>query len=104
MNRVLDDSLIGLALLLSASYVVVSLGPRGLRRRLVAGWADLTARVPALFGMRRMAAWLHAAAASKAAGSCGGCDNCGSESPSTPGSQPVAPEVRIPVGKIGRRV
>jgi hypothetical protein len=107
MNSVLDDSVIGFLLLLSAGYVIFALGPRGLRQRMLAGLANLTARFPAMFGLRRIAARLEAAAGAKAAGSCGGCNSCGSEQAASPGrtaTQPAAPEIRIPVGRIGRRV
>jgi hypothetical protein len=93
MNSVIDNSLVGLALLGSAGYALLSLGPRSLRRRLLAA--------------QRLAA----ASAGKAHSACGGCDSCGSEqSPTTEGpsriKEPVgtsAADVRVPVAKIGRR-
>jgi hypothetical protein len=96
MNSVLDNSLVGLALLASAGYAVVKLGPRSLRQRMLAGLSRLIARAPLAFGLRRISERLGAASAGKAQGACGGCDTCGSEN--LPQS-----EVRVPVAKIGRR-
>jgi hypothetical protein len=101
MNGILDDSLVGLALLVAAGYAVSSLGPRGLRRGLLGGLGRVAARLPKFFGLRRTAQRLSVASAGKAKGACGGCDSCGSEqSPAQPSSEG---EVRIPVAKIGRR-
>jgi hypothetical protein len=106
MNGILDDSLVGLALLVSAGYAVSSLGPRRLRQRLLAALSRLLARAPAFLGLGRMAQWLAVASAGKAQGACGGCDNCGSEQ--TPAQKSStqdarASEVRVPITKIGRR-
>ena|ERR1700678_2210226 len=106
MNSILDNSLVGLALLVSAGYAVSSLGPRSLRQRLLAVSSRLLARAPVFLGLGRMARWLAVASAGKAQGACGGCDNCGSEQTpaqksSTQDSRPA--EVRVPVAKIGRR-
>jgi hypothetical protein len=100
VNSVLDNALVGLALLLSAGYAVLALGPRGVRRRLLNALSWIAARTPALLGLRRAAERLSAAASGKAAGACGGCDDCGSE-PTT--GKSTDGEVRIPVAKIGRR-
>jgi hypothetical protein len=100
MNSVLDNALVGLALLVSAGYAVTSLGPRSVRRRLLAALSRMTARAPAVLGLRRMAERLSIASAGKAQGACGGCDNCGPEK--TPAPAPEA-EVSVPVAKIGRR-
>ncbi len=95
MHGILDNFLVGLALLVSVVYAVLALGPRNLRRRLLAALSRGAARAPAVPGMRRMAHWL-AASAGKSQGACGGCDDCGSKkSPS--------PEVSVPVAKISRR-
>lgn len=107
MNNVLDNSLVGLALLTSAGYAVMKLGPRGLRQRLLAGLSKLFARAPTVFGLRRISEKLGAASAGKAQGACGGCDTCGSEQ--SPAQQAVPQdstpgEVRVPVAKIGRRL
>jgi hypothetical protein len=106
MNSILDNFLVGLALLVSAGYAVSSLGPRSLRQRLLAALSRLLARAPAFPGLGRMARWLAAASAGKAKGACGGCDNCGSEQASVEKSSTQdsrAAEVRVPVTKIGRR-
>ncbi len=106
MNGVLDSSLVGLALLASAGYALLALGPRSLRRRLHAGLSRLTAMAPAIFGLRRVAQRLAAAAAGKAQGACGGCDDCGSQKVSatkpTERQSPVG-EISVPVNKISRR-
>jgi hypothetical protein len=99
VNSVLDNTLVGLALVVSAGYALTSLGPRSVRRRLLASLSRMTARAPAFLGLRRMSERL-AASAGKAQGACGGCDNCGAEK--TPAPAPGA-EVNVPVAKIGRR-
>jgi hypothetical protein len=105
MNSVLDNSLVGLALLASAGYAVMKLGPRSLRQRVLAGLSRLIARVPPAFGLRRISERLGAASAGKSQGACGGCEDCGSEQ--TPAQQDAQnlpqSEVRVPVAKIGRR-
>ena len=106
MNSVLDALLVGLVLLASVGYALVSLGPRSLRRRLLSGLSRLMARAPAFFGSRRAAQWLATAAAGKAHGACGGCDDCGSEkAPASAASAQQSPgiEIRVPLTKIGRR-
>ena len=100
MNSVLDNTLVGLALLVSAGYALTSLGPRSVRRRLLASLSRMTARAPAYLRLRKMSERLAIASAGKAQGACGGCDNCGSEK--TPATAPGA-EVNVPVAKIGRR-
>jgi hypothetical protein len=95
LNGVLDNSLVGLALLASAGYAVVKLGPRSLRQRMLAALSRLIARVPPAFGLRRISERLRAASAGKTQGACGGCDTCGS-------AQNLSQsEVRVPVAKIG---
>ena len=101
MNSILDNCLVGLALLVSAGYAVYSLGPRGLRRRLLGALGRAAARAPKFLGPRRMAQWFAHASAGKAKGACGGCDACGSEPP--PAQNSTGAEVRVPVAKIGRR-
>jgi hypothetical protein len=105
MNGVLDNSLVGLALLASAGYAVVKLGPRSLRPHMLAGLSRLIARAPSAFGLRRISERLGAASAGKAPGACGGCDNCGSEqTPAQQAAQTLPPsEVRVPVATIGWR-
>jgi hypothetical protein len=102
MNSILDNSLVGLALLASVVYAVASLGPRSLRRRILGVLGRAAGRAPAFLGLGRMARRLEAASAAKAQGACGGCDNCGSEA--TPAPQAPKAEVRVPVARIGRRV
>lgn len=101
MNSILDNALVGLALLASAGYAVVSLGPRGLRRRILGVLGRAAARAPAFLGLGGMAQRLAAASAAKAQGACGGCDNCGSEPTTAP--QPPKAEISVPVARIGRR-
>jgi hypothetical protein len=102
MNNLLDDSLVGLALLASLGYLVASLGPRTLRNKLLAAMSGLLARAPPFLGLGRAAKKLAAAAAAKKAqGACGGCDNCGSE-PSSAKTSPSG-EIKVSVEKIGRR-
>jgi hypothetical protein len=101
MNSVLDYSLVGLLLLLSAAYAITSLGPRSLRPRCLAAVGRLAARVPVFFGLRGAAQRLVLASTVKAQGGCGGCGGCGSDQP--PAQKPPAAEVRVPVTKIGRR-
>ena len=105
MNSVLDICLVGLALLVSAVYAVSALGPRSLRRHVLAALGRITAHAPAYFGLRRLADRFAAASAVKAAGACGGCDDCGADAsaPQPPAHDSPAPEVRVPVSKIGRR-
>jgi hypothetical protein len=106
MNGILDNSLVGLALIVSAGYAAAALGPRSLRRALLGALSRLTARAPAFLRLRRTAQRLEAASAGKAAGACGGCDSCGSEQAPAQHStaqQPPEAEVRVPVGRIGRR-
>jgi hypothetical protein len=98
MNGILDNLLVGLALLMSAGYALLTLGPRSLRRRLLTALGRAAAGGPAFLGVRRAAQRLIAAAADKPAGACGGCDDCGSDKSAS------AAEVRVPVEKIGRRV
>jgi hypothetical protein len=101
MNGVIDSSLVGLALLVSAGYALLSLGPRSLRRRLLAVLSRVAALAPAFLGLRRTAQWLAVASAGKAAGACGGCDNCGSEK--TSAKESGGAEITVPVSNIGRR-
>ena len=56
-------------------------------------------------GLSRVAQRLAAASSAKAHGACGGCDNCGADAsaPKSSAQDSPAPEVRVPVSKIGRR-
>jgi uncharacterized protein DUF6587 len=101
MHSFLDDFLVGLALFASVIYAVFSLGPRTLRRRLLAAASALLRRLPKFLGLRDVARRLDTAASTKANGACGGCDNCGSEqSAAAPSS---GSEFGIPLSKIGKR-
>lgn len=101
MNGILDDVLVGLALLISAGYLVSTLGPRSLRQRLLTALSRLIARAPQFLGLRPVARRLEVASAGKASGACGGCDSCGSGQPAA-STLPVA-EIKVPIAKIGRR-
>jgi hypothetical protein len=101
MSRILDHVLVGLVLIASASYAAAALGPRSLRRRVLAALSRVMARAPALLGLRRMAEWLALRSAGKAPGACGGCDSCGPEQ--TTAQKPADSEVRVPVSNIRRR-
>ena len=100
MNSVLDSALVGLALLVSAVYALLTLGPKSLRRSLLAGAARLTARAPEFLGSRRASQWLATAAAGKPTGSCGGCDDCG---PKEAAGSDRESEIKVPVTQIKRR-
>jgi hypothetical protein len=101
MHSFLDDSVVGLVLFASVIYAVFSLGPRALRRRLLAAASTLLRRLPKFLGLRDVALRLDRVASTKADGACGGCDNCGSEQSSTAPSS--GSEFRIPLSKIGKR-
>jgi len=102
MNSVFDNSLVGIALLASAVYAISALGPRTLRRRLLAALSRAAARMPRFLGSGRIAQRFAAAANGKAQGACGGCDSCGSEPAASEPKSPAS-EVLVPVEKIGRR-
>jgi hypothetical protein len=102
MNSFLDNALVGLVLLVSAGYALASLGPRSLRKRFLAWLSRVLTAAPGYLGLGRAARKLQAASMLKAQGACGGCDNCGSDQP--PAAQASSDEIKIPVGKIGRRV
>jgi hypothetical protein len=117
MNSFIDDILVGAVLLTSAGYAVMALGPRSVRRQILAVTGGLLARAPKQLGLGRVAERLEAASVLKAKGACGGCDSCGTEQTAahpiatsqTAASQTLPPqsgvsEIRIPVGKVGRRV
>lgn len=102
MNAFLDDFLVGLALLGGFGYALCSLGPKSLRARVLSAAATLVSRVPA--AVARSVAQRLVAAAGRAKAACGGCDNCGSNAAAPrPDAGKAAPEVKIPLSKIGRR-
>jgi hypothetical protein len=76
MQHVVDIGLVTLVLLAAIGYAVLALGPKSLRKRILG-------------------------ASAKGGGACGGCDDCGTPKP----AQSAAPggEIRIPIGRIGRR-
>lgn len=80
MDVLIDNMLVGLALLASVGYALLALGPKTWRRR-----------IRSALGFKSPDA--------AASASCGGCEGCGSDS-AAPNS---SAEVKIPVGKIGRR-
>jgi hypothetical protein len=101
MNGVLGNSLVVLALIVSAGYALTSLGPRSVRRGLLSALGRAAARGPKFLGLGRTAQWLSNAAVGKASGACGGCDSCGTEPSSAPASKGT--EIKVPVANIGRR-
>ncbi len=105
MNHGLDQSLVGLLLAASAGYALLTLGPKTLRTSILAGAGRLAARAPRIFGLSRWARQLQAAAAAKPKGACGGCEDCGSDAgaATSSGAQSTPAEIKIPLGKIGRR-
>jgi hypothetical protein len=101
MNALLDNSLVGVLLLVSLGYAFYRLGPRTLRKRILDAVSGTLAAAPAFLKLGRVAQRLDAASLAKAQGACGGCDTCGTESASKP--QPASAEISIPIAKIGRR-
>jgi hypothetical protein len=102
MHRLLDEFLVGGALLASIIYALFSLGPRTLKRGVAARAAALIPSLPKMPGLRSLSRRLETAAAVKPTGACGGCDDCGS-APATESSGSAETEVRIPVSTIGKR-
>jgi len=113
VSTFLDDSLVGVLLLISAGYAFSALGPRSLRRRGLHALSVWLARAPAVLGLcrvplHRVAQRLARAAETKPPGACGGCDNCGAGQPGArqpgagePGSQ-TPKEVTVSIHHIGR--
>ena len=99
MNAVLDNLLVGAVLLASVGYAVYRLGPRTLKKRIVAALSSAMVAAPSFLKLGAAAQRL-GASAGKAQGACGGCDNCGTESAE---AQSAPAEIKIPVAKIGRR-
>jgi uncharacterized protein DUF6587 len=98
----LDELLVGGALLASILYALIALGPRTLKRGLAARAAALIRSLPTMPGFRSLSRRLETAAAVKPTGACGGCEDCGS-APASESSGSAEPEVRIPVSTIGKR-
>lgn len=98
MNGLIGEMLVGLVLAASVGYAIFSLGPRTLRRRLLAAAAALSMRVPGLHGL---APRLRIAAATTK-GSCGGCDDCGSSPATSASAKDPTAEIRVPIDSIGK--
>jgi uncharacterized protein DUF6587 len=99
MNAVLDNFLVGVLLLVSVGYALYKLGPRTLRKRMLATLSRVMSAAPAFLRLGRAAQRL-ATAAGGPAGACGGCDNCGAEPSAPPAS---TGDINIPVASIRRR-
>ncbi len=99
MNGFLDHFIVGAMLLASIGYAVFKLGPKNLRKRILATASETLRAAPASLRLSGLANRLEAASG-KNQGACGGCDNCGTESASAPQS---SGEISVPVAKIGRR-
>jgi hypothetical protein len=105
MNTLLDNSLVGVALLVSAGYAIARLGPRSLKKRGLESLSRWLAGAPSFLRLGRVSRGLAAAAAGKAQAACGGCDNCATESAPAPplASAQSSAEIKVPVANIGRR-
>ena len=99
MNAVLDEILVGAALLASLGYAVAKLGPKLWRKRILEVLGQMLGSAPAFLKLRGVAQRLETASG-KNPGACGGCDNCGTETSPAPQS---SAEIKVPVAKIGRR-
>ena len=99
MNRVLDGVVVGSALLASVIYALLTLGPQGMRRRILSTLARLAAHAPSFLRSDGIARRLREASA-RAASACGGCESRGSEESA---ARAPASDVRVPVPKIGKR-
>jgi hypothetical protein len=102
MSALISNVLVGLALLVSIGYAAISLGPKSLRKRLLAASAKGLAAAPTFLRLGRAARKLAAASDAKAQGACGGCDTCGDEQPAA--SPASSGEIKVPIAKIGRRL
>ena len=100
MPHLADLLLVGLALLISALYALIALGPRSWRGTAAASFAALAARSAALPGLRAALLRLSVSLAGKPRGSCGGCASCGTDAAA---GNAAAAESRVPVGKLGMR-
>lgn len=100
MTHSVDTLLVFVVLGIAVVYAVSSLGPRSLRRRLLTRMSTGLLRLPQVWGIRQLRARAERAA-NKDGGACGGCDNCASTIAAAPTG--VAPEVRVPITKIGHR-
>jgi hypothetical protein len=98
VNAVLDNFLVAAVLMVSLGYVLIKLGPRTLRQRILWRLSLIFAAAPSFLRFGGLAQRL-SAASGKTQAACGGCDSCG-ESSSAP--QPPS-EINVPIGKVGRR-
>jgi len=98
VNRALDEVVVGSALLVSVGYALVSLGPKGVRHRMLSALAQLAAHAPPFLRSDRIARRLTEASA-RASRACG-CDSCGTEESTVRGP---AGEIKIPAANIGKR-
>jgi hypothetical protein len=80
LTALIDSLLVGLVLLASIVYALMALGPQSWRHS-----------IRSALGFKP--------SATKSAGSCGGCEGCGSDT----AAPKTSAEIKIPVGKIGRR-
>lgn len=99
MNRIIDNGLVIVLLLASATYALSALGPKSLRQRMYGAAARVIASAPAAWHLASIAQRLDRAAS--ADGACGGCGTCGTDEAG--GEQKPAGEVHVPIAKIGRR-
>jgi hypothetical protein len=97
MSRLLDAALVAIVLAASVGYVLYSLGPKTLRRRMRTALADLAARAPAALHLAGIERRLRDAAGGS--GACGGCDSCAPEDARGAGGT----EIRVPAASIGKR-
>jgi hypothetical protein len=97
--HVIDQILVGLAVLASALYAFRSLAPRTYRSRVLAVLAAWAGRAPDGSLLGRLAR--HLAASAPVKGGCGGCDSCGTEVKTV--AAPRNMDVSVPVAEIGRR-
>jgi hypothetical protein len=100
MNAVLDNVLVAAVLLASLSYALVKLGPRTLRQGILRALSVILAAAPSFLRLGGVAQRL-SKASGKSQTACGGCDSCGTESASS--ASQSASEIKVPIGKIGRR-
>ncbi|HEX3848056.1 MAG TPA: DUF6587 family protein [Steroidobacteraceae bacterium] len=112
MSEWLDKLVVCLALIVSAGYAAVALGPKPFRRQVALTLLGAAPRTPRVLGLRRLVARLGAAVAAKVPGGCGGCDGCGENAGATSQSgasdspargEAAAAEIVVPLDKISRR-
>jgi hypothetical protein len=102
MSHWLDQGLVGILLAASAGYAFMALGPKAWRRKVLDMLARAAGSAPHGLRLTALAHKMQTAAAAKPKGACGGCEDCASNPSSSAQASPA--EIKIPVGKIGRRV